>query len=104
MFIVIDVDVIKIYVCLGVGIGVIVLMVVSEELDDDFVKIDVSYLFDYSMMKIGFRKGLFLRSYMYDFIECFVFYLIKDKVEKVMMLKNNEEVEKMFKGVMFLVK
>lgn len=92
------------YVRLGVGIGVIVFMVVSEELDDDLVKIDVSYLFDYSMIKIGFRKGLFLCSYMYDFIECFVFYLIKDKVEKVMMFKNNDEVEKMFKGVILLVK
>ena len=30
--------------------------------------------------------------------------LTKDKVEKAMMLKNNEEVEKMFKGVTLPVK
>ena len=99
-----DADVIKTYVRLGVGIGVIASMAVSEELDDDLVKIDASHLFDYSTTKIGFRKGSFLRSYMYDFIERFAPHLTKDKVEKAMMLKNNEEVEKMFKGVTLPVK
>ncbi|GFD88722.1 HTH-type transcriptional regulator CysB [Alteromonas sp. McT4-15] len=99
-----DADVIKTYVRLGVGIGVIASMAVSEELDDDLVKIDASHLFDYSTTKIGFRKGSFLRSYMYDFIERFAPHLTKDKVEKAMMLKNNDEVEKMFKGVTLPVK
>ena len=71
---------------------------------DDLVKIDASHLFDYSTTKIGFRKGSFLRSYMYDFIERFAPHLTKDKVEKAMMLKNNDEVEKMFKGVTLPVK
>ena len=62
-------------------------MAVSEELDSDLVKIDASHLFDYSTTKIGFRKGSFLRTYMYDFIERFAPHLTKDKVEKAMMLK-----------------
>ena len=103
MFTATDADVIKTYVRLGVGIGVIASMAVSEELDDDLVKIDASHLFDYSTTKIGFRKGSFLRSYMYDFIERFAPHLTKDKVENAMMLKNNEEV-KMFKGVTLPVK
>ena len=86
------------------GIGVIASMAVSDELDSDLVKIDASHLFDYSTTKIGFRKGSFLRSYMYDFIERFAPHLTKDKVEKAMMLKNNDEVEKMFKGVTLPVK
>lgn len=93
-----DADVIKTYVRLGVGIGVIASMAVSDDVDDDLVKIDASHLFEYSTTKIGFRKGSFLRSYMYDFIERFAPHLTKDRVEKAMMLKNNDEVERMFKN------
>lgn len=99
-----DADVIKTYVRLGVGIGVIASMAVSEEEDSDLVKIDASHLFDYSTTKIGFRKGSFLRSYMYDFIERFAPHLTKTNVEKAMMLKNNDEVEKMFKNYSLPVK
>lgn len=99
-----DADVIKTYVRLGVGIGVIASMAVSEEEDSDLVKIDASHLFDYSTTKIGFRKGSFLRSYMYDFIERFAPHLTKTNVEKAMMLKNNDDVEKMFKNYSLPVK
>lgn len=99
-----DADVIKTYVRLGVGIGVIASMAVSEDMDDDLVKIDASHLFEYSTTKIGFRKGSFLRSYMYDFIERFAPHLTKDKVERAMTLKNNDEVEKMFRSYTLPVK
>lgn len=99
-----DADVIKTYVRLGVGIGVIASMAIDEAIDDDLVKIDASHLFHYSTTKIGFRKGTFLRSYMYDFIERFAPHLTKSIVEQAMMLKNNDEVEKMFKGLTLPVK
>lgn len=99
-----DADVIKTYVRLGVGIGVIASMAVNEELDDDLVKIDASHLFKYSTTKIGFRKGSFLRSYMYDFIERFAPHLTKPMVEQAMMQKNNDEVEKLFKDITLPVK
>jgi LysR family cys regulon transcriptional activator len=41
---------------------------------------------------------------MYDFIERFAPHLTKDVVERAMMQKNNEEVEKMFKGLTLPVK
>jgi LysR family cys regulon transcriptional activator len=94
-----DADVIKTYVRLGVGVGVIASMAIDDKLDSDLVKIDASHLFEYSTTKIGFRKGSFLRSYMYEFIERFAPHLTKSVVEKAMMLKNNDEVEKMFKGL-----
>ncbi|MCP3427383.1 HTH-type transcriptional regulator CysB [Opacimonas viscosa] len=99
-----DADVIKTYVRLGVGVGVIASMAVDEELDDDLVKIDASHLFQYSTTKIGFRKGNFLRSYMYDFIERFAPHLTKAVVEQAMMQKSNEDVEKMFKDLTLPVK
>lgn len=94
-----DADVIKTYVRLGVGIGVVASMAVDDNMDSDLVKIDASHLFDYSTTKIGFRKGTFLRTYMYDFIERFAPHLGRDVIEKAMMLKNNEEVEQMFKDL-----
>ncbi len=99
-----DADVIKTYVRLGVGVGVIASMAVDEELDDDLVKIDASHLFQYSTTKIGFRKGNFLRSYMYDFIERFAPHLTKAVVEQAMMQKSNEDGEKMFKDLTLPVK
>jgi LysR family transcriptional regulator, cys regulon transcriptional activator len=94
-----DADVIKTYVRLGVGIGVIASMAIDEELDTDLVKIDASHLFNYSTTKIGFRKGSFLRSYMYDFIERFAPHLTKDVVERAMMQKSNDDIERMFKDL-----
>lgn len=94
-----DADVIKTYVRMGVGIGVIATMAVDSRLDDDLVTVDASHLFEYSTTKIGFRKGTFLRSYMYDFIERFAPHLTKDVIEKAMTQKNNEDIERMFKGL-----
>ena len=84
---------------MGVGIGVIATMAVDSRLDDDLVTVDASHLFEYSTTKIGFRKGTFLRSYMYDFIERFAPHLTKDVIEKAMTQKNNEDIEKMFRGL-----
>ncbi|MCY7296965.1 HTH-type transcriptional regulator CysB [Alteromonas sp. a30] len=94
-----DADVIKTYVRMGVGIGVVATMAVDDRLDEDLVTIDASHLFEYSTTKIGFRKGTFLRSYMYDFIERFAPHLTKDVIEKAMTQKNNDDIEKMFRGL-----
>jgi len=84
---------------LGVGVGVIATMAIDETLDSDLVKIDASHLFEYSTTKIGFRKGSFLRTYMYEFLERFAPHLTKEVVERAMMQKNSNEVELMFKDL-----
>ncbi len=93
-----DADVIKTYVRLGVGVGVIATMAMDDS-DTDLVTIDASHIFEASTTKIGFRKGSFLRGYMYDFIERFAPHLTKDRVEKACLLKNQEEVDKMFETI-----
>ena len=91
-----DADVIKTYVRLGLGVGVIASMAMDKELDKDLVAIDASHLFDASTTKIGFRKGAFLRTYMYDFIERFAPHLTRDVVEKANLLRNQEDIDRMF--------
>lgn len=94
-----DADVIKTYVRLGVGIGVIATMAIDPKIDDDLVAIDASHLFKASTTKIGFRRGSFLRGYMFDFIERFAPHLNKHVVTQAMLLKNNVEVDEMFTDI-----
>lgn len=76
-----DTDVIKTYVRLGLGIGIIASMAYDTELDRELVSIDASHLFASSMTHIGFRRGTFLRKYMYEFIEAFAPHLDKRTVD-----------------------
>ncbi|RJG48118.1 HTH-type transcriptional regulator CysB [Motilimonas pumila] len=99
-----DADVIKTYVRLGIGVGVIATMAIDKDQDDDLVVLDASHLFDSSTTSIGFRKGTFLRGYMYDFMERFAPHLTRDVVDKATMLKSNVEIENMFKDIQLPVK
>ncbi|CAM3903715.1 HTH-type transcriptional regulator CysB [Rheinheimera salexigens] len=94
-----DADVIKTYVRLGLGVGVIASMAMDAELDTDLVAIDASHLFDASTTKIGFRKGAFLRSYMYEFIQRFAPHLTKEVVEQANLLRNQDDIDKLFVNV-----
>lgn len=66
-----DTDVIKTYVRLGLGIGIIARMAYDPATDSDLYRHDADHLFESSITKIGFRRGIYLRNYMYDFIEYF---------------------------------
>ncbi|WP_375322594.1 HTH-type transcriptional regulator CysB [Aliivibrio logei] len=94
-----DADVIKTYVRLGVGVGVIASMAMDEERDSDLVALDASHIFDASTTTIGFKRGSFLKSYMFDFMERFAPHLTRPIVEQATMLKNNHEIEEMFKDI-----
>lgn len=71
-------------------------MAIDPNIDRDLVAIDASHLFAHSTTKIGFRKGSFLRSYMYDFIELFAPHLTRDVVEKAVALRDPVLIEEMF--------
>lgn len=94
-----DADVIKTYVRLGLGVGVIASMAIDETKDSDLTEIDAAHLFEASTTKIGFRKGTFLRGYMYDFIEKFAPHLTRDIVERACMMRSQEDVDRLFDGI-----
>jgi LysR family cys regulon transcriptional activator len=89
-------DVLKTYVRLGLGVGVIASMAIDPVIDKDLVAIDASHLFAHSTTKIGFRRGSFLRSYMYDFIFHFAPHLTRDVVEKAVALRDQQLIDEMF--------
>ena len=94
-----DADVIKTYVRMGLGVGVLASMAVNQYEDTDLVNIPASHLFAPSTTKIGFRKGTFLRCYMYDFIEGFAPHLQRSVVEAAMQMKSQDEIDDLFHGV-----
>tara|TARA_S200000501_G_scaffold378924_1_gene445046 strand:- start:1850 stop:2824 length:975 start_codon:yes stop_codon:yes gene_type:complete len=94
-----DADVIKTYVRLGLGIGIVAQMAYDEKVDSDLVSLDASHLFTPSVTKIGFRRGTFIRGYMYDFIRMFAPHLTKDIVEQAYLCSNKVEIDELFEHV-----
>lgn len=92
-----DADVIKTYVRMGLGVGVVASMAIDPSADSDLLAIPAGHLFQPSTTKIGFRKGTFLRSYMYDFLEGFAPHLTRTQVDEAMSKKSQEEIDTLFK-------
>ena len=94
-----DADVIKTYVRLGLGIGIVAHMAYNPETDSDLVAIEAGHLFASSVTSIGFRKGTYLRGYMYDFIAAFAPHLTRNVVDEAMALPNKEAQQEYFAGI-----
>lgn len=94
-----DADVIKTYVRLGLGVGIVASMAHDAELDSDLVALDASHLFEPSTTKIGFRRGTFLRAYMYDFIQLFAPHLTHEIVDQAITATDKGELEALFKEI-----
>lgn len=94
-----DADVIKTYVRLGLGVGIVAKMAVDPKVDDDLVVIDASHLFESSVTHLGFRRGTFLRGFMYDFIEAFAPHLTRERIEEVLQCQSRQEIEALFEAV-----
>jgi len=94
-----DTDVIKTYVRLGLGVGIIARMALDPDKDDDLVPLDAAHLFEPSITHIGFRKGTFLRRYMYDFIERFAPHLDQAQVDAAVACSTRIEREAIFAGL-----
>ena len=78
----VDADVIKTYVRLGLGVGIVATMAYDPEADADLVALDASHLFGSSVTKVGMRRDLFFRDFMYDFIQLFAPALSKECVQQ----------------------
>jgi len=65
----IDADVIKTYVELGLGVGIVAAMAYQPERDRALVQLDARHLFASNVTRLAIRRGAYLRSYAYRFIE-----------------------------------
>jgi LysR family cys regulon transcriptional activator len=94
-----DADVIKTYVRLGLGVGITAKMAYNPETDNDLIALDVEHLFASSMTKIAFRRGTFIRKYMYDFLELFAAHLTRDRVDQTIRLHSRTDVDELFSHI-----
>jgi LysR family cys regulon transcriptional activator len=94
-----DADVIKTYVRLGMGVGIVACMAYDPQYDHDLVRLEAGHLFATNVTKIGFRRGTFLRCYMYDFITLFSPHLTSDRVRMVECAQSSEEIDSLFENV-----
>jgi LysR family cys regulon transcriptional activator len=94
-----DADVIKTYVKLGLGVGIVASMAYNPKLDSELASLPADHLFERSTTKIGCRRGMFLRGFMYDFIRLFAPHLTRQMVERAMNSRTREELETLFRDV-----
>lgn len=99
VFTAVDSDVIKTYVRLGLGVGIIATMAYEPSVDEDLVCLDASHLFEASTTKIGFRRGTFLRGYMYDFIQGFAPHLTPELVDRAVACSTKGELDALFADI-----
>ncbi len=94
-----DADVIKTYVRLGLGVGIVARMAIDPLADQDLVVLDASRLFKSSTTKIGFRKGTFIRGYMYDFMQRFAPHLTRELVDRAVACSSRADVDQLFTSI-----
>jgi LysR family cys regulon transcriptional activator len=94
-----DADVIKTYVRLGLGIGIVAEMAYDAVADADLVALDASHLFEPSITKVGFRRGTYMRKFMYDFVELFAPHLTADLVDKAYQCQSKNDLEALFADI-----
>ncbi|QIT55443.1 HTH-type transcriptional regulator CysB [Aquisalimonas sp. 2447] len=91
-----DSEVIKTYVRLGLGVGIVASMAYEPERDAGLRAIPAANLFESSVTNIGFRRGTYLRSYMYEFVRLFAPHLTREVVDRAMAVRTHEEREALF--------
>ena len=99
VFTAVDADVIKTYVKLGLGIGIMASMAYDSAADKDLIALSADHLFEPSITKIGFRRGTFLRGFMYEFIELFAPHLTHELMQSALELTVREDIDRLFRDI-----
>ena len=75
----IDSDVIKTYVRLGLGVGLVAEMAMAGETGGDLVAHPVGHLFGNNVARVAFKRGAYLRHFVYAFAE-----LLSDRLPRAL--------------------
>lgn len=78
----IDSDVIKTYVRLGLGLGIVAEMAMRDDPVGDLVVRPVGHLFGKSVARVAFKRGAYLRNFVYKFAE-----LISDRLSRELVMR-----------------
>lgn len=78
----IDSDVIKTYVRLGLGLGIVAEMAVRDDPGTDLVSRPMGQLFGMNVARVAFKRGAYLRNFVYRFAE-----LLSDRLDRNLVAK-----------------
>jgi LysR family cys regulon transcriptional activator len=79
----IDSDVIKTYVRLGLGVGIVAEMAVRDEAaGGELVVRPLGYLFGQNVSRVAFKRGAYLRNFVYTFAE-----LLSERLTRALILR-----------------
>jgi LysR family transcriptional regulator, cys regulon transcriptional activator len=80
-----DSDVIKTYVKLGLGAGLVAEMAVRDEpADGELVSMPAGHLFGTNTARVAFRRGAYLRLFVYTFAELLSDRLTRTLIQRAM--------------------
>ena len=77
-----DSDVIQQYVALGLGVGIVASMAAENHRFPGLQTISANHLFQTNVTRLAVRRGAYLRSYTYDFIQTFAPNLNQDDIQR----------------------
>jgi LysR family cys regulon transcriptional activator len=79
----IDADVIKTYVRLGLGVGIVAEIAVRDDPPGgDLVSRPVGHLFGQSITRVAFKRGAYLRNFVYAFAE-----MLSDRLSRALITR-----------------
>jgi LysR family transcriptional regulator, cys regulon transcriptional activator len=79
----IDADVIKTYVRLGLGVGIVAEIAVRDDpVGGDLVSRPVGHLFGQSITRVAFKRGAYLRNFVYAFAE-----MLSDRLNRTLITR-----------------
>ncbi len=80
----IDSDVVKTYVRLGLGVGIVAEMAMREDSGGELVAHPAGHLFGSNVTRVAFKRGAYLRHYVYAFAELLSERLPRALIERAM--------------------
>lgn len=80
-----DSDVIQQYVALGLGVGIVASMAVEQSFHNGLRHIAVDHLFAANVTRLAVRRGAYLRTYTYDFIQQFAPQLTRKEIQTALL-------------------
>ncbi len=86
----IDSDVIKTYVRLGMGIGIVAEMAMRDDPVGDLVVRPMGHIFGQNVARVAFKRGAYLRNFIYKFAELLSDRLSRDLVMRAMIGSVND--------------
>ena len=88
-----DADIIKTYVRMGLGVGIVATLAHEADKNSGLEAIDASGLIEISTARVVFRRGLFFRGYMYEFLSLFAAHLTRELIESALSVRSRSAMD-----------